>query len=339
MPASALTNYLQQYGYGTAPGTGPGYYEQQTPAGSFAAADVRSAGPTATANNPYLGMSSAVGGGSAGQAMAGNNPYFGQSNPYTGQAVAAASQAAGRQYNQLIAPQRDAQMARSGSFGNTGVQQMQLEDQRNLQNTLGNIANNAYMQDLYRQQDMGEAAANRATSTSQFNVGARAGDLNRNLGAIQFDARLAGEQGMFNAGQSNAMSMFDAGQQNNTNQFNAGAGNAMLEAYRNRAQQQGQFDATLDYNIDNSNFARQMAGLTAGLNIYDRMLNNTSAAYDTGTNVQNTPLNYWGMFNNGFNGLAGNGGSTSGTVSNPYFGNPLMGFVGGYNLLNGLGGA
>ena len=116
-----------QYGYAQAPGGPLGYYEQQTPVGSFAAANVNQAGPAQTANNPYLGQASQMAGGSAGQATATSNPYFGQGNPYTAQAVDAASQAATRNYNLAIAPQRDAPMARSGSFGNTGVQQMQME--------------------------------------------------------------------------------------------------------------------------------------------------------------------------------------------------------------------
>lgn len=327
-----------QYGYGTAPGqTGLGYYEQQTPVGSFVGAQVARPGETQYANNPYLGMSSATGAGSAGQASAGNNPYFGQGNPYTSQAVAAASEAAGRQYNQQIAPQRDAQMARSGSFGNTGVQQMQMEDQRNLQGTLGNIANNAYMQDLFRQQDMGEAAANRATGTSQFNVGARANDLSRNLAAGQFDASLAQQGGQFNASQGNQMSMFDAGQQNSMNQFNAGQGNQFLGQYRNLAQNQNQFDQGMDFNTWQANVGNMRNGMRDSMDYGTWLMNMQNQGVNSATNVQNMPMNYYQQFTNSAGQLGGMGGVNT----NQLQGNPYLGAVGGamtgYQLANNWG--
>jgi hypothetical protein len=314
-----------QYGYAQAPGGPMGYYEQQTPVGSFAAANVNQAGPAQTASNPYLGQTSQMAGGSAGQASTTTNPYFGAGNPYTSQAVDAASQAATRNYNLAIAPQRDAQMARSGSFGNTGVQQMQMEDQRNLQGTLGNIATNAYMQDLQAQQQMGESAANRGTSNSQFNVGARAGDLNRNMQGTQFDAGLAAQQGMFNAGQANQMGQFNAGQGNQMNMFNATAGNSMLNQQRNLGQQQNQFDQNFDFQAWLANNNQQRLGTQDQLNFMDRLMNWQSQGVGAATNVQNTPLNYWQMFNSGAAQLGGMGGTNSQVNQ----GNPWLGALGG----------
>lgn len=315
-----------QYGYAQAPGQGGmGYYEQQTPVGSFAAANFNGAGPAQSASNPYLGQSSQMAGGSAGQATAGSNPYFGFSNPYTAQAVDAASQAATRNYNLAIAPQRDAQMARSGSFGNTGVQQMQMEDQRNLQGTLGNIATNAYMQDLAAQQQMGEAAANRGTSNSQFNVGARAGDLNRNMQGTQFDAGLAQQLGMFNAGQGNQMGQFNASQGNQMNMFNAAAGNSMLGQQRQLGQNQNQFDQNFDFQTWLANNNQQRLGTQDQLNFMDRLMNWQQQGVGAATNVQNTPLNYWQMFNGGAAQLGGMGGTNSQVNQ----GNPWLGAIGG----------
>ena len=323
-PPAQVSQPVTQYGYGTTPGSGPGYYEQQTPGGSFAAADVNRAGPSSQFYNPYLGMSSYNGAGSAGQATAAVNPYFGANNPYTAQAVNSASEAAARNYNQFIAPQRDAQMARSGSFGNTGVQQMQMEDQRNLQGTLGNIANNAYMQDLFRQQDMGESAANRMTGTSQFNVGARANDLNRNLMAGQFDANLAQQGGMFNAGQNNAMRMFDAGQANNMNQFNASAGNNMLENYRNRSQQGDQFNQNMDFQTWMANNQNMRNGNRDMMDFMNTMMGWQNQGINAATNQQNTDLGYYQQFADMFRQFGGQGGTATQNLQ----GNPMMAFLG-----------
>lgn len=78
------------------------------------------------------------------QATAGG--AFLNSNPYLDANVNAASQNVVKNYQLATAPQRANQMASSGSFGNSGVQQMQLEDQRQLQGSLGNIASSMYGQ-------------------------------------------------------------------------------------------------------------------------------------------------------------------------------------------------
>ena len=287
---------LNPYGYGTAPNSSNrGYFEQQTPVGSFAAADQQRANAfTANANqatNPYIGQTSAgISGQSsvmpyaqqAAQNAMRDNPYLGMTtgtasaaqnsmaglnNPYLTQAIDAASSDAARNYNMAIAPQRDRQMQQSGSFGNTGVQQMQLEDQRNFGQTLGNIANSARMADYNQQVGLAENLANRQTGISQFNSGLNAADIGRNLGgfftgqglglqgmgqllgAAQFDAslgnnvnqfnstlgandlarnaQLAQNLGQFNAGALNNMNQFNASAMNNMGQFNAGQGNAM----------------------------------------------------------------------------------------------------------------
>lgn len=311
----AYRSPVTQYGYGTTPGSSNrGYFEQQTPVGSFAAADYTRTGAASQAVNPYIGNSSSLGAMSSGQATAGANPYFGQSNPYTAQAVNAASEAAARNYNLAIAPQRDAQMARSGSFGNAGILQMQMEDQRNLQGTLGNIANNAYMQDLQAQQAMGESAANRNTQNSQFNVGARAGDLNRQLNAGQFDANLAQGLNMFNAGQSNQMDMFNAGQSNNMNMFNAGQGNNFL-----------QWAGNMDYNIDQSNWNRQRQGNQDMLSAFTTLSGLNQLGIGNATNLNGADLNQWQQIASIINGIGGNGGTNTQNLQ----GNQLLSLLGG----------
>lgn len=268
MQAFQQSSMLNPYGYGTAPNSSNrGYFEQQTPAGSFAAADQqRAQGYTANANqayNPYIGQTSVgIGGQSsvlpyaqqAAQNAMRDNPYLGMTtqgataygnsmagvnNPYVTQAIDAASADATRNYNQAVVPQRDRQMQQSGSFGNTGVQQMQLEDSRNFGQTLGNIANNARMADYNQQVQLAENMANRQTGISQFNSGLNAADINRNLQGF-FTGQGLGLQGM---GQLLGAAQFDASLGNNVNQFNANLGANDLARNANLAQNLGQFNA------------------------------------------------------------------------------------------------
>jgi hypothetical protein len=293
------------YGYAQAPGGPYGYYEQQTPGGSFAAANQQRAG-TAQANvtgavNPFIGQTTqSIGGANSvlpyaqqvatkaiasnpyldkttQQATVGTNAMAGVDNPYLNSAINNASQDAIRNYSTFTQPMRERQMQQSGSFGNSGVQQMQLEDQRNLQGTLGNIATNARMADYNQQFGAAESQANRSTQGSQFNSALNAADLGRQTGgfytgqglgisglnslvdAAKFDsgmgvdvgkfnaglgqadlgrnAGLAQGQGQFNAGAMNQGAQFNAGAQNTGNMFNAGQGNALNQFNTGQANQ------------------------------------------------------------------------------------------------------
>lgn len=234
--------------------------------------------PGVAVNNPYMGQS----GGTVSAQNAGveRNALAGVDNPYLGRAIDAASQDAIRNYNLAVAPQRQTQMQQSGAFGNTGVQQMQLEDQRNLQNTLGNIATQARYGDYAQQLGLAENAAARGTQANQFNaaqnlgaqqfnVNARQADLARNLGATNqlgmFNAGLAQadlarnlgadmQLGMFNAGLSQAdlarnsnaamgLGMFNAGQANQLGMFGAGQQQQNNQFNAGLLNQMGQFNA------------------------------------------------------------------------------------------------
>jgi hypothetical protein len=77
-----------------------------------------------------------------------NGQYLGANNPYLSDQVNAAQGDLVRNWNQVQAPQFDAAMQRSGSFGNTGVQQTAgfAGDalQRNLANISTTMRGNAY---------------------------------------------------------------------------------------------------------------------------------------------------------------------------------------------------
>jgi hypothetical protein len=125
------------FGYQVNPGTG-GYFEQQTPVGSFAGASQQQASAVGM-SNPYIGQTSGQAAGAApvqAATAATSNPYLGQqtqqvsyqgaqsagqnafagSNPYLTQAIDAGAQDVIRNYQMAIAPQRDRAEAMSGSF-------------------------------------------------------------------------------------------------------------------------------------------------------------------------------------------------------------------------------
>lgn len=269
------------YGYGQAPGTGPGYYEQQTPVGSFVAGDARyaqGAGPVEQqfAGNPYIGQHAQGVGGQASvlpwaqqiaQAGTQANPWlgqqsqqsagagrnaFGSNNPYLGQAIDAASADAIRNYNTGIRPQLDSMARASGSFGNTAIQELQQNAMGDLGRNLGNIASGMRMQDYTQQQQLAENALNRQQQNNQFNAGLDAADLSRNLGGF-FQGQQLGMQGLgqqlgaaqFDANLGQQGGMFTAGQANNMRQLNANLAQALSQFNAGQSNALGQFSANL----------------------------------------------------------------------------------------------
>ena len=262
-----------QYGYGQAPGGPLGYYEQQTPAGSFAAANQQQAQwqqaqgsqplQTQGAQNPFLGQQ-AQGVQGQGSVMpyaqqiaqqgqqanpwlgkqsqqaqgAGSNP-FGANNPFLTQAIDSASADATRNFQTTVQPALAAAQRASGSFGNSAVGEMERNAYSDFGRNLGNIANSARMQDYTAQQQLAENSLNRTQANNQFNAGLSAADLARNM-AGQFQGQGLGMQGL---SQQLGAAQFDAGLGSNTNQFNASLGQNDLSRNSQLAQSLGQFNA------------------------------------------------------------------------------------------------
>ena len=193
---------------------GYGYYEQQTPAGSFAAANqqgARAFGANAyNTQNQYIGQQSQGIQGAPGvmqyaQGAQYNNPYLGQQsdrsqnvgqnayagpNEYLEGAIGRATGDMQRSFKQTVVPELDRMAQQSGSFGNSGVQQVQNEAYRDLGENLGNVSNQMRMQDYTTQQGLAESALNRGQANNQFNAGLSANDLARNMaGGYQGNAQ------------------------------------------------------------------------------------------------------------------------------------------------------
>ena len=169
--------------------------------------------------------------------------------------------------------------------------------------------------------------ANLAQSLGQFNAG--------QLGGMsQFNAGQGNQLGQFNAtlGQNN--NQFNAAQGNSLNTFNAGQGNQMLGQQRNLNQNADQFNQNMDFNTWQANNQNMRNGSLDQMNFLGQLLGMQGQGVAAGTQVQNTPLNYWQQFLQGATQAGGSGGTASQNLQ----GNPYLGALAGWNLFNGFGG-
>lgn len=267
----APSSGMGPYGYGQTPGSGPGYYEQQTPVGSFVAGQASTAYGrpdvgTSLAHNPYIGATAA---GAAGQAStlgygtaaarygmganarnpylggttervgsAGTNPYAG-ANPYLQSQIDATTADASKTWSNTINPQFDRMAIASGSFGNTGVEQARGAAMGDFGKTLANTIGGMRMQDYIQQQGLAENALNRNQQVNLANAGFNAGDLSRNLGGY-LQGQGLGMQGL---GMQMGAAQFDANLGQGLNTFNATLGANDLARNANLSQNMGQFNA------------------------------------------------------------------------------------------------
>lgn len=130
---------------------------------------------------------------------------------------------------------------------------------------------------------------------------------------------------------------------NSANDLNMGIGSALANLYGQGYGQGLNYDlgqqnlglgyANLDRNINNDNLNWQLQGANFGLGVYDRMQQANQLGLQTGTQLQNTPLNYWNQFSQGANSI----GQGYGTSTQSGGGNPLMGAIGGAQLGSQVG--
>ena len=82
------------------------------------------------------------------------NPFLGQNNPYLQKQIDATMGDMASNYNMLQKSQQESAMVGSGSFGNSGLQQLQQKGLYDQQQAMGNTANNMRAQDYNNQQSM-----------------------------------------------------------------------------------------------------------------------------------------------------------------------------------------
>ena len=134
---------------------------------------------------------------------------------------------------------------------------------------------------------------------------------------------------------------------NSANDLNQGIGSALAGLYGNGYNTSLQYDlgvknnqlgfgnlglgyANLDRNINNDNNSWQLQGANFGMGVYNQMQQNNQAGIQSGTNIQNTPMNYWSQFGNQANSFGQGYGTTTGSTSQQ--GSPIMGALGGAQL-------
>lgn len=135
----------------------------------------------------------------------GQNALLGQSNPYLQAAIDTAQGDITRNFNNSVANNTDAAMARAGAFGGSAWQQAQAENSRQLAGELGRVAGDMRMADYGLQAQLGESDLNRRLGADQFNV-------NSGLQGTAQQLQAAGMiPGLSQAGYANAQALLGIG--------------------------------------------------------------------------------------------------------------------------------
>lgn len=279
-------------------------------------------------------------------------------NPYLDQNVNSALQNIGNNYRNTVQPQQAAQAAQSGSFGNSGVQQAQGYQNQQFGKTLADTAANMYGQAYntdqanaltMRGQDqnyalgqgnlgLGFQNSNNSFALGQGNLalGNKQADQSYNLGQGNLNLGYQNSNNQYALGNKQADQNYALGNKQADNTYNLGLGTLQ----NNAIGQANQYDlglrqndlgfAGLDANIANSNAANQLNYANFGLNAFNAQQNAQNQAIAAGTQIQNTPYDYWNSFNTAANNV-GNGLSST-TASQTATGNPWLGALGGWQL-------
>ena len=99
------------------------------------------------------------------------NPYAQMGNPYLSQSIADAQGDLVRSYNQTQKPAWDKAMQSSGSFGNTGVMEMQQNSQNDLMRNLGRIGTDMRMGAYNQQANLMENQVGRMFNAGESQAG------------------------------------------------------------------------------------------------------------------------------------------------------------------------
>ena len=294
----------------------------------------------------------------------------GSSNPYLQGNVNSALDAVTRNYQNTVAPAMASQMAQSRSFGNSGLQAAQTNQQRGLADSLGATAGNmygsAYATDRANDLSWANNQANNATQRygiDQSLIGQKYSSDNALKGTMYgSDNALAGTKYAADAssgasmyGSDNALkgSMYGsdnnlaiAGLNNDTarrgqdQSYTLGMGNLGLGVQNSNYN----YDLglrnndlafnTLDANIYNRNFDNQMTAARFGLDVNNTLNANNGTTIAAGNEIQNTPQTYNNNYNNLTNSIGGQGGSTTQQLP----GNQVVGAIGGAQMGSALAG-
>lgn len=196
------------------------------------------------------------------------NPFASMSNPYLNQSIDSALGDMTRNYNLAVKPQTESAMVGSGSFGNSGLAQMQGEQQRNLMQEMGRTAN-----------DMRMGAYNQAAglTENQMQRMYQSGESNANR--------------LFTAGSERLGNMVNAGQQQTQNQFNSGQSLAQRQDALRAAERGYQMQGTLSApGFANADYTDLQAMQQAGDALQGQSQAERTAAYNQYLDSREWPL-------------------------------------------------
>jgi hypothetical protein len=208
--------------------------------------------------NPFAGVANQ-------QANVGNqylgasNPYASMSNPYLSQSIADAQGDLVRSYNLTQKPAWDKAMQSSGSFGNTGVMEMQQNAQNDLMKNLGRIGTDMRMNAYNQAANLNENQVGRMFSSGEAQAG-RQFNAGENMASRLYGAGQQQAQNLYNSGEAMAGRQFNAGQQQAQNLFNAGAATQSNLFNAGQQQAQNRFNAGNQYAQNMFNAGESQAG-------------------------------------------------------------------------------
>lgn len=280
------------------------------------------------------GGGASFGGGAVNPAAVGNiSSYTAGQNPYLQAMGNAAVQQNTQNLQRNVLPGIASQAIASGGFGGSrqGVVEANALSDLNTANAnaLAGLAGNAYGQALNydvarRSQDqqyglgLGNLGLGYQNSNNSYNLG---------LGNLALGNKTADQN--FALGGYNAANNYDLGLRNNQLGYFNGA-----NAANNAQGQLGLAYANLDRTINNDNRANQQQGFQNTLALWNMINNNNQGGISAGTNINNTPLNYWNNLSNGANSIGQGYGTTTGSSSTQ--GNTALGALGGAQLGSSL---
>jgi hypothetical protein len=246
--------------------------------------------------------------------------------------------------------------------------------QTGVDSATANLYSNAYAQDQNAQLQRDQMAAQQSIASMQNQTAQRGQDKSYDLGMANNDVNRLGVNNQFTLGQGNlalgnrqadqsyglGLGNLGLGYQNSDQQYNLGLGNLAVNNKQadntyslGQGQLQNQFLANknnydlglrqndlgfagLDASISNNNFNNQLSSANFGLNAFKTQQDANNQGIQAGTQIQNTPYDYW----NGFNTSANNVGNglPSTTQSQTASGNPWLGALGGWQLGSKIGG-
>lgn len=113
------------------------------------------------------------------------NPFLGNENPYLQQIIDKTTGDLVKQYNTTAAPAFNAGAIRSGSFGNSGIDESQRLAQSQLQQNIGDNASKLRFNDYLQQQNMYGQQQQANFAQQQFGEGQR--QFDQNFGRATFN--------------------------------------------------------------------------------------------------------------------------------------------------------